>query len=252
MLYASHNQGDPQELGFEEQFLEMNTYCLRLGFQVEEMVSDFEVLQPGRIRAGFEKLLMKAEAEGVGHVVVYDVSRITGDAHMAMAFLQHAESRTSVKVHILSWGVTTGSPEISTALKVAEDLLEMQNASRQALPSSLRMRMLAAERERFRLKPLWRQLFSLLQDERYAGSLITALTELKDSLDFNPKELQAVHGAYDHLLLFQALGFRIKGERTDNTRLVADALSRNWPKVKTRLRGELNEIVSGFGTGAFF
>ncbi len=252
MLYASYNPGDPEELGFQDQFLDMNAYCLRRGFEVAEMVSDPEAPQPGRIRAGFEKVLARAEAEGVGHVVIFDIGRITCDSRSALAFLKHAAARSAVKVHILSWEMETGSPEIAKALKAAEDILEMQSASPKALPSSLRMRMASAERELLRVKPLWRKIFSLLQDERYAGSLITALTELKDTLDLGERELQAVHGAYDHLVLFQALGFRIKGERTDNTRLVSDALSRNWPLIKTRLRGELHEIVDGFETGAFF
>ena len=107
---------------------------------------------------------------------------------------------------------------------------------------------LAVRTEKLRLKPLWSKLFGMLQDERYAEVLIRALFQLKDTVKLTEKEYNAVHGGYDHLNMFRALGFRIKGEKTDNTRLVTDVLVRYWDKLKVHSHADLHRIIEGSET----
>ena len=90
----------------------------------------------------------------------------------------------------------------------------------------------------------------MLQDERYAEVLIKALFQLKDTVKLSDKEYMAVHGGYDHLNMFRALGFRIKGEKTDNTKLVTDVLVRYWDKLKLHISADLHRIIEGSETGA--
>ena len=100
------------------------------------------------------------------------------------------------------------------------------------------------------MKPLWTKLFNMLQDERYAEVLIRALFQLKDTVKLTEKEYNAVHGGYDHLNMFRALGFRIKGEKTDNTRLVTDVLVRYWDKLKLHISSDLHRIIEGSETAS--
>lgn len=87
---------------------------------------------------------------------------------------------------------------------------------------------------------LWKMIFSLLQNERYAGYLLKALANLGSSLKLNPNELAAFHGGYDHMLMFGATGMAIKGEETDNTRLVADVIFRYREYIRHDLDMEIN------------
>jgi len=80
-------------------------------------------------------------------------------------------------------------------------------------------------------------------------ALIQALFDGKRGIRLTEPENQAVHGGYDHLQMFRAVGYRIKGEDTENTRLVADVLSRNWDAVKVKLDSELSRHAAKSESG---
>jgi hypothetical protein len=178
----------------------------------------------------------------VGHVVIHDVGRVGKDAREVMTFLRDTFDAKRTEVHVCSWKLSTGSAEASRLLSMAAEMMaiEVPDQAREAVVRS----------ERLRMKPLWAKLFGMLQDERYAEVLIKALFQLRDSVKLSEKEYVAVHGGYDHLNMFRALGFRIKGEKTDNTKLVTDVLVRYWDKLKLHIGADLHRIIEGSETAA--
>lgn len=242
LLYCSVWPDESPELSLEAQSVELQTYCLLHGLEVVDILSDVGPHAKGRLRSGMERLLARAMQEGIGHVVIHDVGRVGKEAREAMTFLRDTFDAKRIEVHVCAWKLSTGSAEAGRMLSMAADIL--------AIGSPDQAREQAVRSERLRLKPLWTKLFGMLQDERYAEVLIKALFQLRDSVKLSEKEYLAVHGGYDHLNMFRALGFRIKGEKTDNTKLVTDVLVRYWDKVKLHIGADLHRIIEGSETGA--
>lgn len=242
LLYCSVWPDESQELSLESQSVELQTYCLLHGLEVVDIITDVGPHLKGKLRSGLERLLAKAMHEGVGHVVIHDVGRVGKDAREVMTFLRDTFDVKRTEVHVCSWKLSTGSVEASRLLAMAAEI--------QSIESPDHARALAVRSERLRMKPLWAKLFGMLQDERYAEVLIKALFQLRDSVKLSEKEYLAVHGGYDHLNMFRALGFRIKGEKTDNTKLVTDVLVRYWDKLKLHISADLHRIIEGSETAA--
>lgn len=242
LLYCSVWPDESPEISLESQSVELQTYCLLHGLEVVDIISDVGPHAKGRLRPGLERLLAKAMQEGAGHVVIHDVGRVGKDAREVMSFLRDTFDPRRTEVHVCAWKLSTGSVESGRLLSMAADILALE-APELAREQTVRS-------ERIRLKPLWGKLFGMLQDERYAEVLIKALFQLRDSVKLSDKEYVAVHGGYDHLNMFRALGFRIKGEKTDNTKLVTDVLVRYWDKLKLHLGADLHRIIEGSETGA--
>jgi hypothetical protein len=177
----------------------------------------------------------RAGVEGVGHLVLRDPGQLARNAWEALSRLR-GFLRGKVVVHVAAWGLCSRDAEFLRTLERCEELLRLDLPSRRDPDSP-------GQRETLRQRPLWNRVFSLLRDERYAELLIQVLFDVKGSIRLTERENQAVHGGYDHLQMFRALGFRIKGEDTDNTRLVADVLSRHWDAVKPRLGSDLRRKV---------
>jgi DNA invertase Pin-like site-specific DNA recombinase len=242
LLYCSVWPDESPEISLESQSVELQTYCLLHGLEVVDIISDVGPHAKGRTRSGLERLLAKAMQEGVGHVVIHDVGRVGKDAREVMTFLRDTFDPRRTEVHVCAWKLSTGSAECGRLLSMAADILAIET------PDIAREQ--AVRSERLRLKPLWGKLFGMLQDERYAEVLIKALFQLRDTVKLSEKEYVAVHGGYDHLNMFRALGFRIKGEKTDNTKLVTDVLVRYWDKLKLHIGADLHRIIEGSETGA--
>jgi hypothetical protein len=189
-----------------------------------------------------ERLLSRAMHEGAGHIVILEVGRVGRDAREILTFLRDTFEPGKTEIHVASWKLTSASPEFARAVSISGEILGLA----QKEPA----KELAVRSEKLRLKPLWSKLFGMLQDERYAEVLIRALFQLKDSVKLTEKEYSAVHGGYDHLNMFRALGFRIKGEKTDNTKLVTDVMVRYWDKLKLHLSGDLHRIIEGSETAS--
>ena len=242
LLYCSVWPDESPDLSLEAQSVELQTYCLLHGLEVIDIVSDVGPHVPGRLRSGMERLLAKVMEEGVGHVVVHDIGRVGRESREVLTFLRDTFDPKRTEVHVCSWRTSTAAADCGRILSCAAEILALDN------PDLLREH--SARSEKLRLKPLWSKLFGMLQDERYAELLIKALFQLKEAVRLSEKEYLAVHGGYDHLNMFRALGFRIKGEKTDNTKLVADVLVRYWHKLKPHLGADLHKIIEGSETGA--
>ncbi|HKP94448.1 MAG TPA: recombinase family protein [Fibrobacteria bacterium] len=242
LLYCSVWPDERQELSLETQSVELQTYCLMNGLEVVDIISDIGPHVKGKLRAGMERLLAKAMRESVGHIVIHDVSRVGKDSREVMTFLRDTFDSNRTEVHISLWKTSTASAECARIMAMAGEILSLDH------PRPVKET--AVRSEKYRVKPLWIKLFGLLQDERYAELLIKALFQLKDTVKLTEKEYMAVHGGYDHLNMFRALGFRIKGEKTDNTKLVTDVLVRYWDKLKLHLSADLHRIIEGSETGA--
>jgi DNA invertase Pin-like site-specific DNA recombinase len=243
LLYCSVWPDEGSGLSLENQSVELQTYCLMNGLEVVDIISDVGPHVKGKLRSGMERLLAKTIQEGVGHIVIHDVGRVGRDAREAMAFLRDTFDSNRTEVHVCTWKTSTASADCARILSMASEIISLDH------PDPLKDHGVRSEKQR--LKPLWTKLFGLLQDERYAEVLIKALFQLKDAVHLSEKEYMAVHGGYDHLNMFRALGFRIKGEKTDNTKLVADVLVRYWDKLKLHLGADLHKIIEGSETGAF-
>ncbi len=242
LLYCSVWPDEGTDFSLESQSVELQTYCLMNGLDVIDIISDVGPHVKGKIRAGMERLLAKAMQEGVGHIVIQDVGRVGRDSREVMTFLRETFDVNRTEIHISAWKISTASAECARLLAMAGEIftLDQPRAAQEPVVRS----------EKYRIKPLWVKLFGMLQDERYAELLIKALFQLKDTVNLTEKEYLAVHGGYDHLNMFRALGFRIKGEKTDNTKLVADVLIRYWDKLKLHLSADLHRIIEGSETGA--
>lgn len=242
LLYCSVWPDEGHERTLEAQSIELQTYCVLQGLEVVDVITDVGPGVKGRLRSGLERLLTRAMQDGVGHVIVQDVGRIGRVPREVMAFLRDTFESNRTEVHVTAWKLTTASAEFARVMAMAGEIVALDQAD-PARDQALRS-------EKLRLKPLWSKLFGMLQDERYAEVLIRALFQLKDTVRLSEKEYSAVHGGYDHLNMFRALGFRIKGEKTDNTKLVTDVLVRYWDKLKPHLSADLHRIIEGSETAS--
>lgn len=78
--------------------------------------------------------------------------------------------------------------------------------------------------ENIRNTPEWNNIFKLLQNAKYASKIIDAVVPIKNVLKLTQDESKCVHEAYDNRILFQALGFDIKGEDTKGIRDFTDII----------------------------
>ncbi len=242
LLYCSIWPEEGKDHSLESQSVELQTYCLMNGLDVVDILSDAGPHVKGKLRGGMERLLAKAMQEGVGHIVILNVSRVGRDSREIMTFLRDTFDASRTEIHVSSWKTSSSSADFGRILSMAGDIAGLDH------PVPVKDQSIRSEK--LRIKPLWTKLFGMLQDERYAEVLIKALFQLKDTVKLADKEYAAVHGGYDHLNMFRALGFRIKGEKTDNTKLVTDVLVRYWDKLKLHISADLHRIIEGSETGA--
>lgn len=241
VAYASIWPDEEAGLSLDEQSIELQAHCALQGLDLVEVFTDIGPYAKGKIRHGMGKLLERVVEGDIGHVVVFDVGRLCRESQEALSFLREAFDPSVTEVHVLAWNTSTAQPECQRMLAMTADLflLDRQRAHSETL----------GRREASREQPVWKRLFGLLQDERYAEGLIKALFQIRGA-KLTEKEYTAVHGGYDHLNMFKALGFRIKGEKTDNTKLVTDVLVRYWDHVKLHLHADVHKIIEGSETGA--
>jgi hypothetical protein len=211
---------------------------------VVDIISDKGPYVPGQLRLGMEQLLYRVLSERIGHVLIYNVGRVGRDGKEILAFLRDTFDSSYTEIHIHAWRMSTGTDISEKLFTMAAEIVGLEQQPH--------VEDLHGRAEKLRLKPLWTKLFGMLQDERYAEILIKALFQIRDSVHLSEKEYLAVHGGYDHLIMFRALGFRIKGEKTDNTKLVADVLVLYWDQLKLHIGADLHKIIEGSETGAIF
>lgn len=96
---------------------------------------------------------------------------------------------------------------------------------------------------RIRLTSLWKNIFQLIQNENYAGTIIDALFAIKSSVKLTRQEFFSVHAAYDNKLLCGAAGFRIKGEDTEGTMFFTDIIFKHWDTLVIYLTTEIRELA---------
>lgn len=243
-LYCSTWPDQNSGLSLKNQLAELQAYCLANNLKVWDVFTDVGSYVKGQWRSGMEWLLGRVIVQDIGHVVIHDVGRIGRDPKEVVGFLRDTFDINHTEVHLTSWNLSTAADDFDRVLSLTSEIISLE------LPEPIQEKIVLSER--VRIDPLWSNLFGMLQDERFAEILIKALFKLKDSANLSEKEYLAVHGGYDHLNMFQALGFRIRGEQTDNTKLVADVLVRNWDKVKAHLGADLYEIIEGSETGIVF
>ncbi len=250
LVYCSEWGHVDTEVSLERQSTELQTYCLMHGLEVVDIISDTTAHVPGKLRLGMEQLMHRVKTERIGHIIIYDVSRIGREGKEILTFLQDAFESKETEIHIYAWKMSTGSAEGQRFLAMASEIVGKEIPVSKEKPQIISAA--SGRGENLRHKPLWARLFGMLQDERYAEILIKALFQIKDSVHLSESEYVAVHGGYDHLILFRALGFRIKGEKTDNTKLVTDVLVLYWDTLKGHIGPDLHKIIAGSETGAIF
>lgn len=242
LLYCSVWPGEGRESSLEIQSIELQTYCLLNDLEVVDIISDVGPYNKGKLRSGMERLLTRVMKENIGHVIIHNVARIARESREAITFMRYTFDANLTEIHVKSWKLSTRSPECERALDLSLEILGLDHPN----PNKLQV----IQSDKLRLKPLWNRLFGMLQDERYAEGLIKAMFELKDLVNLTEKEYLAVHGGYDHLNMFRALGFRIKGEKTENTKFVADVLVRYWDRLKQHLGADVHKIIEGSESNA--
>lgn len=243
IIYTSLWSSEEAAASLEKQSVELETYCIIHGLEVVEIITDVGSQMGRGLRPGLERLVSIARQQAIGHVIIYDVGRVGRDATQIMSFLRDSFAFNPTVIHVAAWKMTTDSPDFIRLLELTKEILQVHApAVLEETVDRLELR---------RLKPLWLKLFGLLQDERYAEVLLKALFQLKDQVQLSEQESLAVHGGYDHLNMFRALGFRIKGEKTDNTKLVTDVMVRYWDKLKQGLGSELHKIIASSESNAF-
>ncbi len=244
LLYCSVWPEDVGARSIDNQLVELQTYCLNHGLEVEGVEEDAEPSPAGALRPGLLSVLRRTDGEGIRHMVLWEPGQLGRSAWEALIWLRQLVRREKLTVHVAAWNFSSADAEFARTLAHAEAFLRLdQRWQRNAEQSGLR--------ETLRRRPVWKRMFTLLCDERYAEALIQALFDVKGAIRLTEQENQAVHSGYDHLQMFRAVGFRIKGEDTDNTRLVADVLSRHWDAVKPKLGADLCREVESSETGAF-
>jgi hypothetical protein len=241
LVYCSVWPGSPDPLPLERQRLELQAYCRARDLDVVRIEEDAGPAVPGVLRPGLFRAMRRVEGESPSHLVVADPLRLGRNSAEAMARIGQL-LRGGLVLHVASWGLSSLDAEFHRTLSRFLELVRM-DAKNNAAPAQ-------EPRDAHRLRPLWRRIFTLLQDERYAESLIQVLFDARQAIRIDGEEQEALHGGYDHLQMFRALGFRIKGEDTGNTRLVADVLVRHWDAVKPRLGTEICREAERFGAGA--
>lgn len=239
-LYCSSWPEEAPQASLDAQSVELQAYCLMSHLEVVGLGQDIRPARPGQIREGLESLCLRAKAEGIKHLVIQDPSRLSLDPNTAIRLLSGEGLSTDLVIHIAAWQTHTSATETKKWLQRFREL-QAFSPSAEAVESSVGLGI------PLRQRPLWHRVYGMLQDERYAEHLLRALFELKALVRLTAIESEAVHSGYDHLHMFQALGYRIKGERTENTRLVADVLTRHWDKAKTLLAEELQRTIEGSG-----
>jgi hypothetical protein len=238
-LYCSSWPEEMPQASLDAQSVELQAYCLIHGLEVSGLGQDIRPAKNGQLREGLESLCLRAKAEGVTHLVIQEPTRLSLNAQEAIALLLGEGWHHELTIHIASWQTDTSQNETRKWLQRFRDLQPAaQLVTQPTVGRSVPLRQ----------KPLWNRVYGMLQDERYAEHLLRALFELKTLVRLTATESEAVHSGYDHLHMFQALGYRIKGERTENTRLVADVLARHWDKAKSLLAEELQRSIEGSGT----
>lgn len=243
IVYTSRWSSEENAASLEKQSVELQTYCIMNGLELVDIISDFGPQIPGRMRPNLERLVTVVRQQGIGHVIIHDVGRVGRNANEIMTFLRDTFAYNPTVIHVNVWKMTTASPEFSKLLELTSEILQVETFVDTAQSEQ--------DLEIKRLKPLWIKIFAMLQDERYAEVLLKALFQLKDATELNKKESLAVHGGYDHLNMFSALGFRIKGEQTDNTKLVTDVMVRVWDQLKQQLGSDLHKLIESSETNAF-
>jgi len=255
-LYCSLCPEEMPQLSFYAQSVDLQAYCLLNNLEVAGVSSDVRAGKSFGFREGFESLLLRAKIEGVQHSVIQEPTRLSRDPEEAFKALVGESLPSGLTLHIASWQTHTQSTEAKRwLLRMKEWMTQSQRLMQpHALAGSSTnsaVGNLANAVAILRTKPLWTRLFNLLQDERYAEHLLRALFDVRSGAVLTTAETEAVHSGYDHLHMFQALGYRIKGERTENTRLVADVIVRHWDKLKPLLNDELLRSIEGSETSAF-
>lgn len=240
VIYTSIWPGE-ERAHLDEQSVDAQTYCLLQGLDVVEILTDVGSYEEGRIRPGFERLLEKVIANEISHIVMTGVDRACRSTKEALSLLTEAFHPENVEIHILDWDISTGSSEGRKLVRALRKVWELEVSEVRTHDPE--------QSEKVRMKPLWRRVYSFLQDERYAESLISALFLVRDTVHLDDFESPAVHGGYDHLHMFKALGYRIKAEKTENTKLVADVITRHWDKIKRHLQSHVHQLIDG-GTEA--
>lgn len=96
---------------------------------------------------------------------------------------------------------------------------------------------------RLRQTKLWKVIFSSLQNDKRACFLIDSLSFVHKSLHLDDIQSKAVHDAYDHRIMFEATGMSIKGEETQNTKIVADVIVKYWLDVSSALPSILRDDI---------
>ncbi len=228
----------------EEQSAELQTYCLLRGLDVQGIFQDHESeTEPGEWRTGLRTVWERLQDAGEKNLVLLAPENLSRRPEGFFAVVR-LMLEAGVTVHVASWSKTLDPKEGPGWIEAMSHVAAWRvnaSADKPALTGDGN----AASRK----KPLWTRIFGLLQDERYAEALLQGLFKAKGQIRMTDRESQAVHSGYDHLHMFRALGFRIKGEDTDNTRIVADVVSRHWKAIRPHITGSLAGTIEGSEAG---
>lgn len=89
----------------------------------------------------------------------------------------------------------------------------------------------------------WKNIFKLLQNEKYAYIIIDAIICAKNNIKLNKHELECIHYTYDCRILYQAIGHLIRGNNSDNVKVFTDIVYKYWDILDIYLNMEIIDIV---------
>lgn len=90
----------------------------------------------------------------------------------------------------------------------------------------------------------WKNIFKLLKNEKYACKLIDVVIFMNNKIKLSKDECQHVHDTYDQRILYQALGYAIKGSDTETVKIFADIIYKYWNILDVYLNIEVRELIN--------
>ena len=227
VIYCSVWPDDVAFISIEEQLQNLTKYCELNKLKVEDVIIDSGEYEEDQIREGLRHVVEMVGSGMVDHIVFQNISRICRDSDQAFSFLSKDFDHDMVELHVVDWNVRSSDQTFKSCMKMLYDVYN--------LDAQVMVRNVNFDRDRLRMTRRWHSIHKMTIDCKYTSRLLNAIIDAKDYITLSDDELSAVHGGYDAMQLYNALGYQIKGESTNNTKLVTDVLARNWDKISLYL-----------------
>src|SRR3989338_92168 len=106
LLYCSVWPEDEGARSLDNQYAELQAYCLRCGLEAAGVEEDAGPSPAGSLRPGLSGALRRAEDEGLGHLVLWEPGQLGRSAWEALIWLRQLARRSNLTVHIAAWDLS--------------------------------------------------------------------------------------------------------------------------------------------------